>query len=138
MDELLALAVDAHGGLNTWNKFKSLYVHASIGGALWDMKQITGLFSNAQFELKLQNQRVVTHLPDIAERIVFTPAQMSLESANGRTLEERPNPRAGFAGQSADSKWDKLHAGYFCSYALWGYLTNRYHCRKTGGCPTGC
>lgn len=63
MDELLSLAVDAHGGLNNWNKFKRLNVHASIGGALWDMKQMSGLFSNAQVELKLQDQQVVTHLP---------------------------------------------------------------------------
>ena len=48
---------------------------------------------------------------------------MSLESEDGKVLDTRANPRAGFAGQAADSKWDKLHAGYFCSYALWGYLT---------------
>ena len=126
MDELLALAVDAHGGLNAWNKFKVLRVHASIGGALWDMKQIPGVFGNAHLELNLREQRVVTDLPDIGERIVFTPAKMSLESANGRLLEERANPRAAFAGQSAGSKWDKLHAGYFSSYALWGYLTNPF------------
>jgi hypothetical protein len=126
MDRLLALVVDAHGGLRSWNKFKSLDVHASIGGALWDMRQIPGLFNNAHLELKLQDQQVVTHLADIGERIVFTPTYMSLESANGRTLETRAIPRAAFAGQSADSKWDKLHAGYFCSYALWGYLTTPF------------
>jgi hypothetical protein len=126
MDELLALAVDAHGGLNTWNEFENLRVHASSGGALWDMKQIPGLFSNAEVKLKLQDQHVVTHLPDIGERIVFTPAEMSLESTNGRTLERLANPGVTFAEQSPDSKWDKLHAGYFCSYALWGYLTTPF------------
>ena len=126
MDELLALAIDAHGGLNAWNKFKILHVRASIGGALWDMKRIPGLFGNVRLELNLREQHVVTHLPDLGERIVFTPDRMSLESANGRLLEERAKPRASFAGQSADSKWDKLHAGYFCSYALWGYLTNPF------------
>ena len=35
----------------------------------------------------------------------------------------RTDPRSAFAGQSADPKWDKLHAGYFSSYARWGYLT---------------
>ena len=29
-------------------------------------------------------------------------------------------------GQTADSRWDKLHGGYFCSYALWGYLTTPF------------
>ena len=51
---------------------------------------------------------------------------MSLESEEGKIIGTRISPRAAFAGQSADSKWDKLHAGYFCSYALWGYLTTPF------------
>jgi len=69
---------------------------------------------------------VITDLPDIGERIVFTPDQVSLESDSGTRLDTRIEPRSSFAGQSADSKWDKLHAGYFCSYALWGYLTTPF------------
>jgi hypothetical protein len=126
MDKLLALAVDAHGGLDVWNRFESLHADVSIGGALWDMKQIPGLFSSARVDLKLRDQYVVTHLPEIGERIVFTPATMSLQSEEGKVIDTRISPRAAFAGQSADSKWDKLHAGYFCSYALWGYLTTPF------------
>jgi hypothetical protein len=63
---------------------------------------------------------VITDLPDIGERIVFTPDQVSLESDSGTRLDTRIEPRSSFAGQSVDSKWDKLHAGYFSSYALWG------------------
>ena len=84
------------------------------------MKQIPGLFSNARVDLKLRDQYLFTHLPDIGERIVFTPAKMSLESEEGQIIDTRISPQAAFAGQSADSKWDKLHAGYFCSYALLG------------------
>ena len=51
---------------------------------------------------------------------------MSLESEEGTVIDTRISPRAAFAGLSADSKWDKLHAGYFCSYALWGYLTTPF------------
>ena len=127
MNKLLALAVDAHGGLDVWNRFENLHADVSIGGALWGMKQIPGLFSNARLDLKLQDQYVITHLSDIDERIVFTPDKMSLvESEEGKTIDSRISPRAAFAGQSADSKWDKLHAGYFCSYALWGYLTTPF------------
>ena len=126
MDKLLALAVDAHGGLDVWNRFESLHADVSIGGTLWEMKQIPGLFSHARVDLKLRDQYAVTHLPDIGERIVFTPAKMSLESEEGKIIDTRISPRAAFAGQSADSKWDKLHAGYFCSYALWGYLTTPF------------
>lgn len=126
MDNLLALVVDAHGGLDVWNKVENLHANVSIGGALWDMKRIPGIFANARADLKLREQRVVTHLPDIGGRIVFAPSQVSLESEDGKVLDVRPNPRGAFVGQSADSQWDKLHAGYFCSYALWGYLTTPF------------
>jgi hypothetical protein len=126
LDNLLKLAIEAHGGLNTWNKFESLQANVSIGGALWDQKQLPDLFKSTRIELKLQCQHVTTHLVDVGERIVFTPNQISLESESGKTLDTRLDPLSAFAGQSADSKWDKLHAGYFSSYALWGYLTNPF------------
>ena len=126
MDNILAYAIQAHGGLNAWNKLQSLHVNASIGGALWDQKGLPGIFKNTRVQLDLQSQRVVTHLVDLDERIVFTPNQVSLESESGKTLRTRIDPRSAFAGQTANSKWDKLHAGYFCSYALWGYLTTPF------------
>jgi hypothetical protein len=126
VNNLLSLAIEAHGGLNAWNKFESLHANVSIGGALWDQKQVPGLFKNARVELKLQCQHVLTHLVDLDERIVFIPNQVSLENESGETLDTRIEPRSAFIGQTADSKWDKLHAGYFCSYALWGYLTTPF------------
>ena len=126
MDSLLKLAIEAHGGLNAWSKFESLHANVSIAGALWDQKQVPGLFENARVELKLQYQHVITHLVDLGERIVFTPNQVSLETESGSFLDTRIDPRCAFAGQTADSKWDKLHAGYFCSYALWCYLTTPF------------
>jgi hypothetical protein len=126
LDSLLKLALEAHGGLTSWNKLQRLHANASIGGALWDQKQLPGLFKNTRVELKLQYQHVITHLVDLDERIVFTPNQISLETESGKFLDTRTDPRSAFAGQTADSKWDKLHAGYFCSYALWGYLTTPF------------
>jgi hypothetical protein len=126
LDSLLKLALEAHGGVKAWNRLQSLKANASIGGALWDRKQLPGFFKNTRVELKLQYQHVITHLVDLNERIVFTPNQISLETESGDFLDTRIDPRSAFAGQTADSKWDKLHAGYFCSYALWGYLTTPF------------
>ena len=126
MDSLLKLALEAHGGLKAWNRVQSLKANVSIGGVLWDQKQLPGLFKNTRVELKLQYQHVITHLVDIDERIVFTPNQISLETESGNFLDTRLDPRSTFAGHTADSKWDKLHAGYFCSYALWGYITTPF------------
>ena len=118
--------MEAHGGFSAWNRLESLHANAFIGGALWDLKQLPGLFKNTHVELKLRQQHVITHLVDLEELVVFTPNQVSLKSESGKVLDKRVDPRSAFAGHSADSKWDKLHAGYFCSYALWGYLTTPF------------
>jgi hypothetical protein len=123
MDQLLKLAVEAHGGLRAWNRLRTLTANVSIGGALWDLKQLPGLFQNSRVEVKLHHQEVVTHLPDLNEKIIFVPHQVSVESEAGNTIETRDDPRLAFAGQTQDTPWDKLHAVYFSSYALWGYLT---------------
>jgi hypothetical protein len=59
LDSLLKLALEAHGGLNAWNKLQSLQANVAIGGALWDQKQLPGLFKNTRVELKLQHQHVL-------------------------------------------------------------------------------
>jgi hypothetical protein len=124
MDNLLKFALEAHGGLKAWDKLQRLRANVSVGGALWDQKQLPGLLKNARIELKLSYQDVVTHLVDLEERIVFAPHQISLESESGKTLDTCNDPRSRFS--SANCKWDKLHAGYFSSYALWGYLTTPF------------
>jgi hypothetical protein len=126
MDNLLTFALEAHGGLKAWNNFQSLRANIGIGGVLWEQKQLPGLFENTRIELKLSYQHVITHLVDVGERIVFTPRQVSLESESGNTLDTCNDPRSRFSRRSANSKWDKLHAGYFSSYALWGYLTTPF------------
>jgi hypothetical protein len=126
LDNLLKFSIEAHGGLSAWDKLQNLHANVSIGGTLWDLKQVPGLFKNTRVDLNLRYQDVVTHLVDLQETIVFTPNQVSLQSESGRTLDTCNNPRSRFSGHSADSKWDKLHAGYFSSYALWGYLTTPF------------
>jgi PAS domain S-box-containing protein len=38
--------------------------------------------------------------------------RLSLEAESGKVVDTRIDPRSAFGGQSADSKWHKLHAGY--------------------------
>ena len=57
LDNLLKIATDAHGGLNAWNQFESVRASVSIGGALWDQKQLPGLFNNSRVDLKLRQNR---------------------------------------------------------------------------------
>ena len=56
MDKLLKLAVEAHGGLRAWNRLRTLTANVSIGGALWDLKKLPGLFRNTRVDVKLHQQ----------------------------------------------------------------------------------
>ena len=58
MDNLLKIAIEAHGGLNAWNQFESLRASVSIGGAFWDQKELPGLFNNGRTDLKLRRQQM--------------------------------------------------------------------------------
>jgi hypothetical protein len=50
MNELLELAVAAHGGLDRWHSYRTVSLELSVGGALWHLKGQAGLFANATYE----------------------------------------------------------------------------------------
>jgi hypothetical protein len=39
MSDLLAFALEAHGGLPRWDEFKTLSAELSVDGAIWRIKQ---------------------------------------------------------------------------------------------------
>ncbi|MGY8605990.1 hypothetical protein ACTVH1_09855 [Gluconobacter cerinus] len=46
MNDLLALAINAHGGLARWNVIRSIEVDLSINGTLWEWKQLPSVFAD--------------------------------------------------------------------------------------------
>jgi hypothetical protein len=45
-------------GLRAWNRLRTLTANVSIGGALWDLKKLPGLFRNTRVDVKLHHQEV--------------------------------------------------------------------------------
>ena len=99
--------------MKAWNNLQSLRANVSIGGALWDLKQLSGLFENTRVELKLSYQHVVAHLVDLEEKIVFTPNQVSLESESGKTLDTRVDPRSSFTGHFREQEMGQIACRVF-------------------------
>ena len=126
MSNLLTEAVEAHGGLDRWKQFGVLEANLSVGGAIWGFKGQPGLFDKATFEIDLRQERVTVDRFSGGERLFFTPDRLMLETRDGRPLQSRDDPRAAFTGHGADTPWDRLHAAYFCSYALWTYLNSPF------------
>jgi hypothetical protein len=53
LDNLLKIAIEAHGGLNAWNQSARERLHR---GRALDQKELPGLFNNGRIDLKLRQQ----------------------------------------------------------------------------------
>jgi hypothetical protein len=124
MNDLLAMALEAHGGIERWNEFKSLRAELSIGGAIWQIKQQPGLLTDKIFEIRTHEEYLtITPFTQPGLRAVFAPDRQMLETLDGRVVETRNNPETAFADQTLETPWDKFHVAFFASEALWTYLT---------------
>jgi hypothetical protein len=123
MDDLLKLAIGAHGGLERWRQVNVVRANASITGELWHLKGQPDVLKNIQVVAQLHRQHLVTHLIAKDRRTIFTTGKVSIESESGVVEETRIDPITSFRGKSLDAPWDMLDVAYFASYALWNYLT---------------
>jgi hypothetical protein len=124
MNDLLARAVAAHGGLDRFNRFKTVSAVLAIGGTLWLLKGQAGALSKVHVTVELDQEGVSFapfKLPN--QCAVFTPQRVAVETNEGAVVAERASPRAAFAGHGRETRWDDLHLIYFGGYAIWTYLT---------------
>jgi hypothetical protein len=73
MNDLLKLAVEAHGGLGRWNQLSFVKADASITGAIWAVKGQPDVLKDVQLEAKLHEQELTMHLSGKNRRNIFTP-----------------------------------------------------------------
>jgi hypothetical protein len=96
-------------------------------GAIWHIKQQSGLLDQKLFEIDTQVERL-TITPFLApgQGSVFTPDRLVFETLAGKVVESRDNPEAAFASQVRETPWDRFHVAYLASEALWTYLTSPF------------
>jgi hypothetical protein len=124
MNDLLARAIAAHGGLERWHAFTTLTATIVTGGALWAMKGIVQDTVPCEVTVTLHAETASIRpfgAPDW--HTAFTPARVAIETTAGAVVREHFNPRASFAGHALNTPWDPLHHAYLNGYALWTYLT---------------
>ena len=121
--DLVDLAVQAHGGLERWERYSRFRASASITGAIWSMKGVAGLLDDVELEGEIRNERMtITPFPKLGEYTTWEPSRQSIESAEGIVLQERLDPAVSFFGQDRQSPWDDFQAAYFASEANWNYF----------------
>jgi hypothetical protein len=59
VNELLQLAVDAHGGLDRWNALTTAQMDMSITGAIWAVKGKPDVFREVSLEAQMHREYLV-------------------------------------------------------------------------------
>jgi hypothetical protein len=124
VNDLLELAIAAHGGLDRWNQLTEITAHVSIAGTVWGRKGHPDALVDTHVTLDPHRQHI-TYDPFLSpdRRSVFSPDHTTIQTHDGQTYAERHTPKAAFAGHTSATPWDELHVAYFSGYAMWNYLT---------------
>src|SRR4051794_34204793 len=113
MSDLVTTVIEAHGGLDRYNRFSSATVHHRVGGSLWRIKGQEGVLSHAAVRIDLHQQRA-GHYPFTGPhlRTSFTARRVAVETVTGEVVAERDDPRASFPSD-VRAPWDDLQVAYF-------------------------
>ncbi|WDF79027.1 hypothetical protein PQ469_03275 [Mucilaginibacter sp. KACC 22773] len=123
MNDLLKLAISAHGGMDRWNQIKSVNVQASITGGVWYVKGRPDVLKNISVYAETQNEKLIMDFPGQNKKTIFEPKLISIAESDGSVLESWENPISSFAGHTRETAWEDVHVAYFSGEALWTYLT---------------
>ena len=122
MNDLLAFAIDAHGGLDLWRQIRSIRVAASITGAIWFVKSQGDALRYVVLTADTLTQRLIVDFPGQDKRAIFEPQRIVIRHIDGTPITDRDNPEQSFVGQQRETPWDDIHVIYFVGEALWTYL----------------
>ena len=127
MNQLLANVLDAHGGMDRWNKYQKIEGTIVTGGGFFAFKGMLQDPTPRRMSVWLHEERssVLPYgAPD--QRTMFTPDRIAIEKLDGTVVAERHAPRDSFAGHQMNTPWDPLHRAYFNGEAVWTYLTTPF------------
>jgi len=131
MADLLDLASAAHGGMPRWQQIQTYTAHLTVTGLFLAMKGVSGILGQPDGELWFRGdahaqRATIAPFKPTGRHGVFAPDRTAIETDDGHLVEERPNPRAHFAGHARQTPWDDLDLIYFVGYAGWNYLTTPF------------
>ena len=130
---LAKLVIEAHGGLERWNRYTRLSAHLIQGGVLWAAKGKAGVLDDVTVTVDLRQEKV-SHWPfgSADRRSRFEPQRVALENAKGEVLEELMQPRSSFQGHTLETPWTDLQLAYFAGCAMWTYLSTPFFLARPG------
>src|ERR687890_317282 len=124
MNDLLALAINGHGGLRRWQQLSRFRAVASIRGAIWALKGRPGLLEDIVLEGETRDQRmIVSPFPVPGWYTTWEPYRQTIATAAGIPAAELRDPAASFAGLTNQPQWDDFQVPYLAGEGDWNYFT---------------
>ena len=122
MTELLKIAIEAHGGLDRWNKVNAIEAATSITGAIWYVKKQVDVLKDVVITAEVKQERLTMDFPGQNKRTIFEPDRVLIQTSQGGLISAHDDPRRSFEGQTLETPWDEVHVAYFSGEAMWTYL----------------
>lgn len=133
MNDLLNLAVKAHGGFERWSEVQDLQAKVTLTGGLWQVKGRPNGLPGVVMRMDTKRPALsVTPFPKPGAVGHFTPDRVWIEDGDRKLVGELKNPRDSFAGHVLTTKWNELQELYFTGYAFWNYFTTPFLLTQPG------
>jgi hypothetical protein len=132
-DELLRLAIDAHGGEARWSAVRALDLRYRAGGLALATKMRGRGLMPFDIRVEAREPRVTFRsYPRQGQRGVLDGRSVRIETDAGELVAARDEPAREFRRPRRLVRWDDLDFLYFGAYAMWGYATAPFHLARPG------
>lgn len=133
MNDLLKTTIEAHGSLETWNRYNSVSARIICSGITWELKQQPGILDDV-YVTSSTKKEFTSHYPFINKdwHTSFEPHRVAIEDNNNVVIEELLEPRSSFTGHTTETPWTRLQLAYFAGYAMWTYFNAPFNFANAG------
>src|SRR5260370_25341895 len=105
MNDLLNLAMKAHGGLERWKQVRNMQAKVTLNGTLWRIKGRPDGLSGVVMRLNTkQPDLTITPFPKPGTAGHFTPHRVLVEDTNGTVVSEFKNTQDSLAAPAPKPK----------------------------------
>jgi len=128
VNDLLGLALAAHGGIERWRGFIDVEASVSVTGNLLSIKKLrSDIFSALCVQAATHEQGMILRPFSEPDRLAFfEPQRVTIETLEEQVVFSCETPLTQFEDQTIETPWDRWHAAYFLGYMLWSFLTTPF------------
>jgi hypothetical protein len=124
MGELLETALDAHGGLQSWQQVRRMDARITLAGYLFELKQQPAGLRTVSVQVETRRPgALISPFPVQGRRGIFQEDRVTIQTDAGAIVAQLEHPEDSYEGHLRVTPWSDLQFLYFAGYTIWNYLT---------------